>query len=53
MLWSYLRSYYKQPHVAEFEKALDLAVTPEEEDDIFAAQKVWAGEEARRVKWFK
>ena len=47
------RSYYKQPHVADFDKALELAVTLEEEDAIFAAQKVWASEEARRVKWFK
>ena len=46
-------SYYKQPHVADFDKALDLAVTVEEEEAIFAAQKLWASEEARRIKWFK
>jgi len=45
--------YYKQPHVADFDKALDLAVTVEEEEAIFAAQKLWASEEARRIKWFK
>ena len=39
--------------MADFDKALELAVTLEEEDAIFAAQKVWASEEARRVKWFK
>jgi len=45
--------YYKQPHVADFDKALDLAVTADEENAIFTAQKVWASEEARRIKWFK
>ncbi|KAL1495680.1 hypothetical protein AB1Y20_016544 [Prymnesium parvum] len=45
--------YYKQPHVADFEKARELAVSPEEEDAIEAAKMIWADEEARRVKWFK
>lgn len=45
--------YYKQPHVADFDKALELAISTEEEDAIFAAQKIWADEEARRVVWFK
>lgn len=39
--------------MADFTRARELAISPEEEDAIEAAQKIWAGEEARRIKWFK
>jgi len=43
--------YYRQPHVAEFERALELAVSPAEEGEIKAAQAAYVEEEGRRLKW--
>ena len=42
--------YYRQPHVAEFERALELAVSPAEEGEIKAAQAAYVEEEGRRLK---
>ena len=44
--------YYMQPEVAEWEEALKLAVTQEEEEQIAAAKAGIAYEEEKRTKWF-
>ena len=41
-----------QPEVAEWEEALKLAVTQEEEEQIAAAKAGIAYEEEKRTKWF-
>ena len=44
--------YYMQPEVAQWEEALALAVTPEEEEQVAAAKAGIAYEEEKRTKWF-
>ena len=45
-------TYYMQPAVSEWEEALALAVTPEEEHKVHEARAAVRGEEQKRVKWF-
>jgi len=46
-------NYYMQPAVADWEEALALAVTPEEERRVHDARASLDGEEEKRIKWFK
>ena len=45
-------NYYMQAAVGEWEEALSLAVSPEEEERVRQARAALSGEEDKRVKWF-
>lgn len=46
--------YYMMPDIAKWDKAMELAVTPEEEEEIRKAQGLGADEEEkRRLQWLK
>ena len=46
-------NYHLQPEVGEWEKAMELAVTPEEQARVSAAKAGIHYEEERRLKWLK
>ena len=46
-------AYYMQPEVSQWDEALALAVTPEEEQQVAAAKAGIAYEEEKRLKWFQ